>query len=71
MTPAQKKLMERIKARGGAIQRADLTAGERRSAHALVDAGELEIDGGATASRGPFNQAAGDTLTFVTPAQSS
>lgn len=71
MTPAQKKLMERIEKRGGAIRRADLTAAECRMAHLLVVTGELEIDGGELSSRGPFNQSAGDTLTFVTPEQSS
>lgn len=67
MTPAQEKLLERIVERGGAIQRSALAPAERRVAHRLVEMGKLMIDGGATSSRGPYNQAARDTLTFVTP----
>lgn len=68
MTEPQRKLLARIEARGGAMRRSDMTPGELKTAWALVDRHLLTVDGGSTTSRGPFNQASSDTLTFVTPA---
>ncbi|MBA3038670.1 MULTISPECIES: hypothetical protein [Hyphomicrobiales] len=50
LTNAQRRLLDRVKADGGAIRQVDMTAYENRSAHALRERGLLELDGAITSN---------------------